>query len=240
MRRYLQTLTAACLLAGPSIAAAAMTETSQFCNVMTFAQISVPGEDPLFVSQDRRSQELDPYQDISSSALDDGTNQAASHAILDVAFTETRIATSGEFQSAAHIENDGFAEALGTSRYTIDFTLDQPAVCSLGGVAEARDNGHGTVLFRRTDSEILVYQEVNLGRVAVDHLLNLDPGSYTLDVSIGGYGQSFPQIGSVPASGHFDIAFQVLSPTSAPLPGASAVLTAYPNPARDQVGLVAA
>jgi hypothetical protein len=103
---------------------------------------------------------------------------------------------------------------------------------------EGRDNGHGTMILRVTNGEVLHYEAVASRLLVLDQVWELAPGSYELGGSMVGYGQDGPQ-GGDPASGEFSLVLDFLNPASAPdLSGLGVEqLMAFPNPARTQTVL---
>jgi hypothetical protein len=241
--RGLAIISALAWLLGASPAGAAVTLTSQFRDVTTFATLDrVNGQDP-FCSRTETSDQAGGFDQASACQVGEEGNQAVSSAAQLSYLQPELFLAEGSFQASAEIGDEAtFAEGFGGSRLMSDFTVDVATEVRLMTTLRADGNGVVNLVFRVNDGTIYLVRSLRNTTETIDEVYTLPPGAYELTLTVGGFGQALPGGGGEPASGsfvaslHFPVSAEV-GPASS-LAQARAFPGVIPNPTRGEARIL--
>jgi len=215
---------------------------SYFRQVQTFASIApTNGGSGMFDSDVVDDQGPGLFErEVMSAVEDPHGSTAQGHAVQSSTIMADAVRAAASFSASAHLQGETqFAEGLGFTKLSYQFEVDTSTPYVIDGTLIADGNGRASILLLGQGSGALVDVTAVGSVTPVHHEGVLQPGRYQYDVWTSGYGQAIAPDQNHPASGSFDVAFDLTSePSAAPTPGIGAAGTGaaaariYPNPVR--------
>ena len=124
---------------------------------------------------------------------------------------------------------EDFGEGFGFSRISYVFSVDEATPCRVMVTAREEGNGSFNFLLRVLDGPFVILAPFDEPEIHIDEMVQLQPGTYELTASSGGFGQAFNEMQTIALVDYaIDLTFPATS--SAPSSPVAIAPVAQPNP----------
>lgn len=230
MKRFALVLALAGLASHALPALGAVTPISQGRGLQTFAVYSPAQGENDASTETIQNLELGEWNEEAICHVGEPGAEAIGTAYMTSRIDETGVSITASTRGDADIRvPEDFAEGLGTARATYVFSVDTTTPCRVVVNALEQGNGSFTFLLRVHDGPIIILAPFDVPEIAIDELVQLEPGTYEVNTQSSGFGQAFNGTDTI-AAVDYSIEISFPSPTSVPSLPVAAGPTVWPNP----------